>query len=184
MAISISVLSGRGYAMDTLLGVMSHSALAIGLVVASLLTGLRIDLMAYLFGDILAVSRDDLLVILCGVIFISLFIIWKWSALLISTLNADLAAAAGINAQREQLLLNIALAIIVAMAIKIVGILLIAAMLIIPAATVRLFARTPEQMAAFAAGAGVISVIGGMNASYQLDLPAVLPLFACLLGYL
>lgn len=172
MAISISVLSGRGYAMDTLLGVVSHSALAVGLVVASLLTGLRIDLMAYLFGDILAVGKDDLFVIICGVAIIAAFIYWRWSALLVSTLNSDLAAAAGVNAKREQLLLNISLAVIVAMAIKIVGILLIAAMLIIPAATVRLFSRTPEQMAIFAAGAGIVSVIGGMNASYQLDLPA------------
>lgn len=183
MAISISALAGRGYAMDTLLGVMSHSALAFGLVVASLLTGLRIDLMAYLFGDILAVGHTDLLVIAGGAVLIAIFLIWRWSALLVATLNTDLAAAAGINAQREQLMLNIALAVIVAMAIKIVGVLLIAAMLVIPAATVRLFSRTPEQMAVFAAIAGVISVAGGLNASYTLDIPAgpaIICVSACL----
>ena len=183
MAISISVLSARGYAMDTLLGVMSHSALAIGLVVASLLTGLRIDLMAYLFGDILAVGKTDLVVIAIGASLIAIFMYWRWSALLVSTLNVDLAAASGIKPQREQFFLNIALAVIVAMAIKIVGILLIASLLIIPAATVRLFSRTPEQMAIFAAVAGIISVIGGMNASYHLDVPAgpaIICISACL----
>lgn len=172
MAIGISAFAGRGYAMDTLLGVMSHSALAFGLVAASLLTGMRIDLMAYLFGDILAVGKSDLLIIAAGFVVVMLFLVWRWSALLISTLNTDLAAASGIHAKREHLLFNIALAIVVAMAIKIVGALLIVAMLIIPAATVRLFARAPEQMAILAALAGVLSVIGGLNASYQLDIPA------------
>ena len=139
--------------------------------------------MAYLFGDILAVGRSDLLIIASGSVLIAAFLAFRWSALLVSTLNTDLAAASGIKPQQEQLFLNIALALIVAMAIKIVGVLLIASLLVIPAATVRLFARTPEQMAVFAAIAGIIAVIAGLHASYQLDIPAG-PAIICVSAFL
>ena len=131
MALTVSMVSGRGYAMDTLLGVMAHSALTFGLVAVSFLSGVQIDLMAYLFGDILAVSRGDLLVIWCGAALTVLLLSWSWSALLTSTLNEYLAYASGIDPKREQLVLTLALAITVAVAIKVVGVLLIAAMLII-----------------------------------------------------
>jgi zinc transport system permease protein len=159
MALTVSFLSGRGYAMDTLLGVLAHSALAFGLVAVSFLSGIRIDLMAYLFGDILAVSRADLSVIWGG-------------ALLIATLNEDLAYANGINPKREQLVVTLALAITVAVAIKVVGVLLIAAMLIIPAAAARPLSRTPEGMAVSAGLIGMLSVIVGLRAALVFDTPA------------
>jgi len=106
MALVVSVLSGRGYAMDTLLGVLAHSAIAFGLVAVSFLSGVRIDLMAYLFGDILAVSRGDLAVIWGGAMLVVVLIGWRWSALLTATLNEDLAYASGINPKREQLALT------------------------------------------------------------------------------
>jgi zinc transport system permease protein len=154
MALTVSVLSGRGYAMDTLLGVLAHSALAFGLVAVSFISGVRIDLMAYLFGDILAL------------------ISWRWSALLTSTLNEDLAYAGGIDPKREQLVLTFALAITVAVAIKVVGVLLIAAMLIIPAAAARPLSRTPEGMAITAGIIGIMASIVGLRAAYVLDTPA------------
>ncbi|WP_317057352.1 iron chelate uptake ABC transporter family permease subunit [Roseovarius rhodophyticola] len=172
MAITVTLLSGRGYAMDTLLGVLAHSALAFGLVAVSFLSGVRIDLMAYLFGDILSVSRTDLLVIWGGAAIVVALIAWRWSALLTSTLNEELAYASGINPKREQLILTLALAVTVAVAIKVVGVLLIAAMLIIPAAAARGFARTPEVMAATAALIGAISAIAGLRAAYLFDTPA------------
>lgn len=171
MAGTISVLSGRGYAMDTLLGVLAHSALAFGLVAVSFLHGIRVDLMAYLFGDILAVTRTDLLIVWGGAVAVLALLGWRWSSLLTATLNPELARASGIAPQREQLALTISLAIVVAVAIKVVGVLLIAAMLLIPAATARTFANTPERMAAFASGIGCISVICGMFVSYDLDTP-------------
>ncbi len=97
MASLVTLLSGRGYAMDTLLGVMAHSALAFGLVGVSFLTNVRIDIMAYLFGDILAVSRTDLGVIWGGAAIVLGLVAWRWSALLIATLNTDLARAAGVD---------------------------------------------------------------------------------------
>ncbi|WP_416916040.1 MAG: metal ABC transporter permease [Roseicyclus sp.] len=172
MALTVSTLSGRGYAMDTLLGVLAHSALAFGLVAVSFLQGIRIDLMAYLFGDILAVSRTDLAVIWGGAVLVAGLIAWRWSALLTATLNAELAYASGIDPKREQLVLTLALAITVAVAIKVVGVLLIAAMLIIPAAAARPLARTPEAMALIAACIGAGSAVIGLRAAYVLDTPA------------
>tara|TARA_R110002124_G_scaffold103586_3_gene252715 strand:+ start:305 stop:1102 length:798 start_codon:yes stop_codon:yes gene_type:complete len=172
MALTVNLLTGRGYAMDTLLGVLAHSALAFGLVAVSFLSGIRIDLMAYLFGDILAVSRTDLTVIWGGAALVVALISWRWSALLTATLNEDLAYASGIDPRREQLVLTLALAITVAVAIKVVGVLLIAALLIIPAAAARPLSRTPESMALVAAGIGSVSALVGLRAAYIFDTPA------------
>ena len=172
MALAVTTLTGRGHAMDTLLGVLAHSALAFGLVAVSFLSGIRIDLMAYLFGDILAVSRADLAVIWGGAALVVGLIGWRWSALLTATLNEELAHAAGIDPRREQLVLTLALAVTVAVAIKVVGVLLIAAMLIIPAAAARPLARTPEAMALLAAGIGAAATVIGLRAALVLDTPA------------
>lgn len=172
MALTVSVLSGRGYAMDTLLGVLAHSALAFGLVAVSFISGVRIDLMAYLFGDILAVSRVDLVVIWGGAALVVALISWRWSALLTTTMNEDLAHASGIDPKREQLVLTLALAITVAFAIKVVGVLLIAAMLIIPAAAARPLSKTPEGMAFVAGIIGALSAVIGLRAAYVFDTPA------------
>ena len=183
MAILISTLSGRGFGMDTLLGVLAHSGLAFGLVAVSLLDGVRVDLMAYLFGDILAVSRLDLVVIWGGALAVLVLLWWRWSALLTATLNNDLAYASGIDPKREQLVLTLALALVVAVSIKVVGVLLIGAMLIIPAATARVFARTPEIMAVMSTGIGGVGVIFGVQASVVLDVPTG-PMIVCLCAVL
>lgn len=171
MALAVTALSGRGYAVDTLLGVLAHSALAFGLVAVSFLSGVRIDLMAYLFGDILAVGTTDLAVIWGGAGLVLALLSWRWSALLTATLNPDLAHASGIDPRREQLVLTLALAVVVAVAIKVVGVLLIAALLIIPAAAARPFARTPEGMALIAILVAALSVLAGLQASLMFDTP-------------
>ena len=135
--------------------------------------------MAYLFGDILAVSVRDLAVIWFGAVAAVILLCWRWAPLLTVTLNADLAAARGINARRDQQVLIVALALVVAVAIKVVGALLITAMLIIPAAAVRPFARTPEAMAFLAAGAGGFSALAGRGVSFQLDTPTGPTIVAC-----
>lgn len=183
MAVSVSLLSGRSYAMDTLLGVMAHSALAVGLVAVSFLDGIRIDLMAYLFGDILAVGKTDLIIIWGGALLVLLMVGYRWSSILLATLNPDLALASGISPRREQLVLTISLAIVVAVAIKVVGILLIASLLIIPAATARPFSRNPETMAILACVFGVIANISGLVFSYQADSPTG-PTIVCVLALL
>ena len=171
MALTVTQLSGRRLATDTLLGVTAHGGLALGLVVASFLSGVRIDLMAYLFGDILAVTRVDLLLILIGFLAVILLMYWRWSKMLISTLNEELAYSNGINPIREKFFLTISLAITVAVSIKVVGLLLISALLIIPAAASRTFSRTPEEMVIITAVIGVISAISGLQFSYLFNTP-------------
>ena len=121
----------------------------------SFMPGVRVDLMGYLFGDILAVTRGDLAVILAGAALIVALLAWRWRGLLLATLNEDLAAAAGVDPRRERLILTLALALLVAVALKVVGVLLVTAMLIVPAAAARGFARTPEAMAAGAVAVGM-----------------------------
>ncbi|MGF1561071.1 MAG: metal ABC transporter permease [Geminicoccaceae bacterium] len=165
------LLADRTYASDTLLGVLAHSALAFGLVAISFLPSVRMDLMAYLFGDILAVSKADLLVIWLGALSVLALLCWRWSALLSTTLNPDLATASGIRPKRETLILTLALATVVAVALKVVGALLIAAMLIIPAATARPLAQTPEGMAIFASMLAAGAALAGLALSYVADTP-------------
>ena len=172
VAILLALFSGRLYTADTMLGVAAHGALALGLVSVSFLTDVRVDLSSYLFGDILAVGQKDLLVIASGATFILLILGWRWRRLLLATLNEDLAVSEGLNARTEALLLVLLIATLVAVAIKIVGALLITAMLIIPAAAARPLARTPEGMAAMAIVMGMISVSAGLAASFDWDSPA------------
>ncbi|GAA3861300.1 metal ABC transporter permease [Celeribacter arenosi] len=179
MALVVSALDNRKTSMDTMLGVLSHSALAIGLVAVSLVDGVRVDLMSYLFGDILAVGRGDIALIWAGALIVLFFLWWRWSGLLTATLNPDLAIAAGISPRREQLLLAGALAIVVALAISVVGVLLISALLLIPPATARPFAQTPERMAILATGIGTISVFLGIVAAFTFDTPTGPTIVSC-----
>ncbi|WP_425043727.1 metal ABC transporter permease [Primorskyibacter sp. S87] len=171
MATAVSALSGRGYAMDTVLGVLAHTALAAGLVAVALLSDVRLDLMAFLFGDILAVNKADLGTIWGGTALVLAIVGWRWSALLTVTLNPDLARASGLDPRRESFALTLTLALVVAVAIKVVGILLIASLLVIPAAATRPLARTPEAMALGAAGIGSLAALGGLWAAFWLDTP-------------
>ncbi|WP_340107407.1 iron chelate uptake ABC transporter family permease subunit [Pikeienuella sp. HZG-20] len=171
MAMAISSLSGRGLAVDTLLGVAAHAALAIGLVAMALTSDRTIDIDAYLFGEILAVGRLDLALIWAGAALVLGLLYWRWSALLTATINEELACASGVDPRRERLILTLALALVVAAALKVVGALLITAMLIIPAAAARRYARGPEAMAATAALIGAVAVAGGLRASWVLDTP-------------
>lgn len=171
MAVTVASLAARGWAMDTTLGVLAHSALAFGLVAVSFIHGVRTDLSAYLFGDILAVTRVELGLVWLGSLAVLALLVWRWQALLTATLSEDLAHAAGIKPERERLVLVLALALVVAVALKVVGALLIAAMLIIPAATARGLSRTPEAMAALATLVGAIAGIGGLGLSLWQDTP-------------
>ena len=171
MALTVATLSERGHSMDTLLGVLSHSALAIGLLAIAFQPGVRVDLASYLFGDILSVGRTDLALIWSGALLVLIMLVLRWQALLTATLNPDLAFASGINPRREQLVLTLALAATVAVALKVVGALLIAAMLLIPAAAARPLVRTPEAMALVAVLIAGGAAVGGLHASFALDTP-------------
>jgi zinc transport system permease protein len=172
VAFGVARLSGQGHGTDMVLGVAAHAALALGLVAASFVQGPRLNLEAYLFGDILAVSRTDLMVIWGGGAVVAVLIGWRWQALLTATVSPDLAAASGVDPDRERVVLMLALALVVAVALKVVGALLIGALLIIPAAAARPLSRTPEGMLAATAGLGVLAALGGLWASWMLDTPA------------
>ncbi|EEX16465.1 high-affinity zinc uptake system membrane protein ZnuB [Citreicella sp. SE45] len=172
MAALVYALSERGLAMDTVLGVLAHSALAFGLVAVTFVPGVRLDLSAYLFGDILAVSKSDLAVIWTGAAAVVALVVWRWQALLTATVSPDLAWASGLDPRRESRILTLALAVVVAVAIKVVGALLVSAMLLIPAAAARPLARSPESMAVIAAGIAVLAALGGLWGAFLFDTPA------------
>ncbi|MGD9295157.1 MAG: metal ABC transporter permease [Roseobacter sp.] len=171
VSVLLTALSGRGLGSDALLGVIAHSALALGLVSVSFLPNVRVDLMGYLVGDILAVSRLDLAVIWSGAAVVLALLLWRWSRLLTTTLSNDMAQAAGLNPRKEQFILTLSLAVTVAVAIKVVGALLIAALLIIPAAAARPIAQTPEGMAFRATILGSFAALGGLLISFAADTP-------------
>jgi zinc transport system permease protein len=171
MAGAIHGLTGRSFGADTVLGVLAHGALALGLVASALIPGARMNLDAWLFGDILTVSQGDLALIWLGAGAVTGVVLWLWQSLLTATLSPDLASAAGIDPRRMQLVLTLLLALVVAVAIQVVGALLITAMLIIPAAAARGLARTPESMALLAVLIGIGSVAGGLRGALWLDTP-------------
>ena len=183
MAVLIHGLSGQGAAVDTMLGVLAHGALALGLVAVTLIPGQRIDLDAYLFGDVLSVTRMDLAVIWGGGTLVVGVLWWHWSAMLTATLSPDLAYAAGINPRREQLVLTLLLAAVVAVAIKVVGALLITALLIIPAAAARNYASTPERMALLSMAIGALSAIAGLRLAVIFD-TTVGPAIICVAAFI
>jgi zinc transport system permease protein len=157
---------------DALLGILSHSTLALGLVLVAFMTWVRIDLMGFLFGDILAVSVADIAVIYAGgaAVLVVLGLIWR--PLLASTVNAEVAEAEGLHPEVTRLVYMLLLAVVIAIAMKLVGVLLITSLLIIPAATARRFSASPEQMAVIAALAGALAVTGGLFGSLTYDTPS------------
>lgn len=157
---------------DTLLGILAHASLAVGLVVVSFMEGLRIDLMGYLFGDILAVSAADLYLIcgLSGGVLLGLLFLWR--PLLSVTVNEDLAAVEGVAVEPVRLAYTLMIAVIVATGMKLVGVLLIVSLLIIPAAAARHLSPNPESMAVLAALIGCLSVPLGLYGSLVWDVPS------------
>lgn len=157
---------------DTLLGILSHAALAIGLIAMSFMDKVRVDLFGYLFGDILAVGWTDIVVVYAGAAVVLAGLILSWRNLITLTVHEDMAAAESVPVARTRFLFTMMIALAVAVAMKIVGVLLVTAMLIIPAAAARPLSRSPEAMAVFAVLAGMLAVIGGLQASLAWDLPS------------
>lgn len=162
----------RGLSLDALLGIVSHAALSLGLVALAFMTWVRIDLMGLLFGDILAVSRLDIALIWGGGALILGLLALLWRPLLAASVDEELAAAEGLAPARSRLIFMLMIALVVAIAMKIVGILLITALMIIPAATARRFAGTPEMMALLAALTGVLAIAFGLYGSLSFDTPS------------
>ncbi|MDX2265277.1 MAG: metal ABC transporter permease [Hyphomicrobiales bacterium] len=157
---------------DTLLGILAHVGLAGGLILATLTGGARLDLMGYLFGDILAISTVDVALIWLGAATVYGALVGLWRPLLALSVHEELAAAEGVNVRLVRVAYILLIALAVALAMKVVGILLITSLLIFPAAAARSFARTPEAMAAGAVALGAAGVTGGLYVSLGADAPA------------
>ena len=157
---------------DSLLGLLAHATLAVGLVVLAFMTWVRVDLMGFLFGDILAVSKDDITLIWLGGLVVLAGLVSIWRRLFAATVNYDLAKAEGAKPDFTNFIFMALVAAVIAVSMKLVGVLLITALLIIPAATARRFSTSPEHMAIMAAVIGSLSVIVGLNGSLQWDTPA------------
>ena len=157
---------------DALLGLLAHASLAVGLVILGFLSSIRFDIMGLLFGDILAVNKIDLMFIWIGgaLILIILKIIWK--PLFASTVNYELAEAEGMKPDRANAIFTILMAAIIAISIKIVGLLLITGMLIIPAAIARNISNSPQQMVFLSVVGGLISVVTGLFLSLEFNTPS------------
>tara|TARA_B100000989_G_C19502972_1_gene455108 strand:+ start:744 stop:1577 length:834 start_codon:yes stop_codon:yes gene_type:complete len=157
---------------DALLGLLAHGTLAIGLVVLAFMTWVRVDLMGFLFGDILAITVEDIAVIWCGGITVIVLLSVIWKSLLASTVSYEIAVAEGLKPDLANFVFMILMAGIIAISMKIVGVLLITALLIIPAATSRKFSGSPEKMAVIASILGAASVWLGLEGSLEWDTPA------------
>lgn len=170
--ILVTLQKQKVVATDTLLGILAHSALSLGLVAVSFLDNVRIDLMSYLFGDLLAVTTHDLYWIYGGGAIAMAMLVVLWRPLLSMTINEDLAQVEGVNVDLMRLLLMLMVGLVIAVAMKFVGALIITSLLIIPAATARRFARSPEVMAVMASIIGILAVFGGLAMSWHYDTPA------------
>ena len=157
---------------DALLGLLAHSSLAVGLVVIGFLTSIRFDVMGLLFGDILAVNQNDLLLIWIGGAFILLILKFIWKPLFASTVNHELAEAEGMEPNKFNAIFTVLMAAVIAISIKIVGLLLITGMLIMPAAMGRNLSNNPQQMVILSVIAGLLSVIIGLFSSLQFNTPS------------
>ena len=157
---------------DTLLGLLAHATLAIGLVVLAFMTWVRVDLMGFLFGDILAVTTEDLAVIWFGGLAVLTGLSFIWRHLFAATVNYELAKAEGVKPDFIIIVFMVLVAAVIAVSMKLVGVLLITALLIIPAATARRFSQSPEHMAIIASIIGTLSVFAGLSGSLQWDTPA------------
>lgn len=162
----------RRLATDTLLGILAHGALALGLVALGFVELGRVDLMGYLFGDILAVNRTDLIWIYGGGGAVLAATALLWRPLLAITVNEELARAEGVRVGAVRFAFTLLIALTIAIAMKVVGLILIVSLLIIPAAAARRLARSPEQMALLASAAGAASVVGGLHGSLAWDTPS------------
>jgi len=179
----------RQLASDTMLGIFAHGALSLGLVALAFMEDVRIDLVAYLFGDILAISNSDLGWIFAGGGIALAGLLWLWKPLLAITIHEDLARVEGVPVDQVNWMFLGLIALIVAVMMKVVGMLLVTALLIIPAATARRFAGNPEIMALLASLIGCMAVCAGLYGSFQWDTPTgpTIVVAACLifiLGFL
>ncbi|MFD0917370.1 iron chelate uptake ABC transporter family permease subunit [Pseudahrensia aquimaris] len=183
VALLLAALQNRlSISSDVLLGILAHGALATSFLALSLMSGPQVDLQALLFGDILSISKTNLATIAVGGAIVLAVLARFWEDLFAATVNQELARAEGAQPDRANIIFMFLMAAVIALSMKIIGALLITALLIIPAATARQVARTPEQMAVYASLIGALAVLSGLFASARYDTPSGASIILAALG--
>ena len=158
--------------LDTLLGVFFPAAVALGVIIVQLTPGFQTDLVSFLFGDILTVSNVDIVTSIIIAIVVGVILVTSGKRLLLITFNEALARSQGIAVPRYELLFLLMLAAVIAISIKLVGIILITAMIVIPAATAQNLTRSMSSMIGVSVAVSLIAVLVGMLSSALLSLPS------------
>jgi zinc transport system permease protein len=154
---------------ETTLAIISHTGLAGGIILVGLLPAQSVNLEAILFGDLLATTSADLIRLLITTVVLLLLLLHHWRSFVAVSVSREIAQAEGIEVRKVQFLMYIMIALLVAVMMKVMGVLLIAAMLVIPTTSARLFSRSPEQMVAVSAFYGLGALVGGISSSFQFD---------------
>jgi zinc transport system permease protein len=161
-------------ASDTVIGVFFAVTVALAVLFISVIPPERstVDVWSLLFGSILAVTRVDLLVILAVFVFGVLALLRLWPVLAYSTFDSQLAQTDGVNVRRLEYQLFMLAALITVVRAQVVGVVLMAAYLVIPAATARLLAHSLIGMTVRSVIVGLLSTASGLLLSFYLDVPS------------
>ncbi|MGJ8688734.1 MAG: zinc ABC transporter permease subunit ZnuB [Gammaproteobacteria bacterium] len=179
----IALEKNKTLSTDTLLGILAHGTLAFGMLILSLSGTVQINLVGYLFGDLLTIAPQDLWWIGGCSALIAILLLRYWNGLLAVTVHEELAKVEGVPVGKLHALMVLMVALLIAVSMKIIGVLLITSLLIIPPAAARRLAETPEQMALGASIVGGLSVCGGLILSYFWDTPAGPSIVATACGF-
>lgn len=172
-AVLIATLRGRTVlSLDTLIGVFFSAAVALGVIVIGFIQGFRADLLAYLFGDVLALRAADVILAWTLSALVLVVFAFSWRDVVLSTLHRDLAAVEGVRVLRTELLFLVLVALVVAAAMRIVGVILVTALLVVPAATAQNLARTFRGMMIWSVVLSLLSFVIGILLSFGFNLPS------------
>ncbi|MBI4685221.1 MAG: metal ABC transporter permease [Nitrospirae bacterium] len=184
VAFGIEAITSRGrVAEDTAIGVFFSSSMALGIVLISLSKSYNVDLFGYLFGSILAISEEEMLLTIVVTIIVLSTLLITMKELLLITFNEELAVVSGIPTRLIKAIFLISMAVAIVASIKVVGIILVSALLVIPGAVAQLITRSFYPMIFLSCFIAVFSTITGLYLSYLFDLSSggaiVLIITAC-----
>ena len=157
---------------DTLIGIFFTASMAIGVLMMSMTAGYRPELISYLFGNILSVQAFDLYIILTIAIGIAIWLIFSFRSLTFMSLAEENAAVAGVRTRLQTAILYVALALATVLGVKTFGIILVSALLILPAATSRMVTKNFRDYVIVSIILAELTVLAGLSLSYRLDLPS------------
>ncbi|ADR51885.1 zinc uptake ABC transporter, permease protein [Candidatus Liberibacter solanacearum CLso-ZC1] len=170
--ILLQIQKSEFIASDAILGVITHSTISISLIMLSFMTWVNTDLTSFLFGDILAINTNDIIIIWSVGILNIVILIKIWKSLLATTVNYELAKAEGMQPEKVKLIFTMITALMISISIKFIGITLITSLLILPTVTARRFATSPENMVILTTVIGILGVILGLYGSLIFDTPS------------